>query len=281
MILINDVEVKPTIFPDGTSQVWKLDMDKIFNPNEKPLFTMIEWRYEQEVELIWVNQLLCLMYQSGKQIDELFIPYLPYGRQDKIVSNETTFAKEVFLEILLTEYVGRVTTLDAHSHSEKIESYSPEHFISQAITSFCSDANGIELDSDIQLVFPDKGALERYKDLFYLTEFVVMEKVRNQLTGKIESLKIDEQYKFTVKPNTKFLIVDDISDYGGTFVLAAKSIKDMYPNNEVGLYVTHFLGHGGNAKLYEAGISRIFTSPSLTEYRKFRNIVDDERVFVI
>jgi phosphoribosylpyrophosphate synthetase len=282
MIKVNGVEVKPTIFPDGTSQIWKLDLDAIFSIHEK---ANIVWYYEQEVELIWLNQLVELFKSLDRVIPNIFIPYLPYGRQDKKISNESTFAKNVFLK-MLPEISGEIITLDIHSkvvgdirHVWFLTSIEPEKYIMEAITHF-SNYPG---DSNVALVYPDKGAYDRYSHLFEGLEYIVMDKVRNQITGKIESLKIDKETtsfdisgKFVNDNVPKFLIVDDISDYGGTFKMVARTMKEIC-RCDIALYVTHYLGHGGSQQLYDSGISKIYTSNSLSEYRKSKNL-DDSRV---
>jgi hypothetical protein len=45
MIKIDGFEIKPTIFPDGTSQVWKIP-DELFNKSG----LTIDWRFEREDE---------------------------------------------------------------------------------------------------------------------------------------------------------------------------------------------------------------------------------------
>lgn len=253
--LITEV-VTPTIFPDRTSQVWKLDLDKF---EGKPV--TIVWNWEQENELIWVNQLICLLHQNGNAISELYMPYLPYARQDKEITNTSTFAKHTFLEMLLKEHVGNLTALDAHSAHNEVLSYKPNVFIAKAIMQFNADV----------LVFPDAGAYSRYATDFIETNFLVLDKVRNQLTGKIEGLTFNLRLcssKVMDAVDTKFrmLIVDDISDYGGTFKYASKFIKENF-DAEIGLYVTHFLGHGDIESYAEAGITDIYTTDSLSRYR--------------
>lgn len=253
--------VTPTIFPDKTSQVWKLELDE-YKGNEVDII----WNWEQENELIWINQLICLLYQSNVTIRDLHMPYLPYGRQDKDVSNTSTFAKHVFLEVLLKEHVGQLSTLDAHSEHPSIVSRSPLFQIDRAVKHFGPDV----------IVFPDKGAYTRYAAMFDSEHYatIVLDKVRNQQTGKIEDLAINTNlttFDVAIASYTRpinLLIVDDISDYGGTFKKAAKFLNGEYGINNIGLYVTHFLGHGGIESFNEAGISKIYTTNSLTPYRK-------------
>ena len=250
------IEIVPTKFPDGTSQVWKLkDLDQY-----KHFGCIITWYFHEEAELIYVNQLICLLHQHGISIVELYIPYLPYGRQDKEVSNETTFAKTVFLEMLLTEMVGKVTTLDAHSQHPKVISYSPFGYIEKAITDFKPDL----------VVFPDKGAATRYSSIVG-NYFLYLNKTRNQLTGEITGLEfVDYSILDCIDsnaPDVRVLIVDDICDGGATFnnasIFLHSTLNRVGKKAKIGLYVTHGLFSKGYEKMIDSGISEFYTTQSL------------------
>lgn len=270
LIKTGDSEViTPTIFPDKTSQVWKLDEKYIGNA------VKITWNWEgNESELIWLNQLICLLNQMGSSITELCIPYLPYARQDKEVGNDKTFSRFIFFELLLTEHVGKITTMDIHSGSDKVMELKPFKYILQAV----------QLSKATVIVFPDAGAHKRYAywlEQFPQLSFVVLDKVRNQLTGKIEGLKINEELTtYTDFCSVHMLIVDDLSDYGGTFKKAAEYLRWEYAPIDISLYVTHFLGHGDVASYKEAGITNIYTSNTLDVYRKKFNCEDDGVVVI-
>ena len=248
-------QVYPTKFPDGTSQVWKLDIEAYRNKN-----VAIIWHFEQEAELIWVNQLIVLLKQEQVNIVELYMPFLPYGRQDKSVSNQTTFAREVFLEMLLTEMVGRVSTLDAHSSHPKVFSHSAFPYINRTIEEFKPDA----------IVFPDDGASNRYWQYEQEIPAIVLDKERDQLTGQIKGIKFLDEY--STIPNapmrpTRLLIVDDICDGGATFNNASmflhRKAKDQGIKAEVGLYVTHGIFSKGFEKMIDSGISSFYTTKSI------------------
>lgn len=264
MIKLNGNIITPTIFPDGTSQVWRIDQSQ-YNLDDN----RISWFWEgNESELIWVNQLICLMYQMNAPIVELSIPYLPYARQDKEVGNETTFAKSVFLEILLKEHVAELTTLDAHSGHPAITSYTPFRYITQTLSR--SNTNVI--------VYPDSGAYNRYhywiKDMYQDIKVIVMDKVREQLTGKIVGLEIDYEIStFTGKDynsmeNVNMLIVDDICDGGMTYIKSAQYLHSLYKNLKIDLYVTHGIFSKGTDCIYSSGIANIYTTNSLDVFRK-------------
>jgi ribose-phosphate pyrophosphokinase len=254
---VRDQIVNPTIFPDKTSQVWKLDFSRY--DDSKPID--IVWHFEEEAELIWVNQLICLFYQQGKEINNLYMPYLPYGRQDKEVSNESTFAKEVFLEILLKEQIGGfLTTLDAHSYHPKIVSYSAIPYINKAIDEFQPHV----------LVFPDSGAYDRYAENYIKDHapILVLEKVRDQKTGWITSLKLDGKLTNAHPSNNiahRFLIIDDICDGGATFERASMFLHENYKHSTVGLYVTHGIFSKGYEGMIDRGITHFYTTQSLLQ----------------
>lgn len=246
--------VIPTMFPDGTSQVWKLDLAQIDGA------VKIVWDFEQEAELIWLNQLVALLNAEHVVIDELLIPYLPYARQDKPIANNATFAKSVFLNMLDKTNIGKISTIDAHSPHAEITSYSASRYIKQALQQFHPNV----------LVFPDGGAYARYqhdvnRDAYLI---ITLDKVRNQSTGEITGLTIDVNHtspELQIKPHHKAfkcLIIDDICDGGATFNNAAVYLHAHY-DCKIALYVTHGIFSKGFTQMIESGISAFYTTQSL------------------
>lgn len=62
MIKVNGFVIKPTIFPDGTSQVWKLPEGLLSNN-----YVAITWYFEAERELLDVFSIRAL-FPSAKEI---------------------------------------------------------------------------------------------------------------------------------------------------------------------------------------------------------------------
>lgn len=244
MIKLNDVEVVPTIFPDGTSQVWKLDEDLLASI-ERDNEADVTWEFSSESEYVHLAQLRTLLFIYTDNV-HLFLPYLPYARQDKHVSNETTFAFRVFSRMLNLLDFNTVEVLDPHCKTrvhmiDNVTSLSPRSHIQDAIS---ATSAGI-------LLFPDQGALRRYEPL-QLLDHVVADKVRDQATGTITSFTLNGSVLEHV-----VLIVDDLCDGGYTFVLAAKAAYASGAT-EVHLYTTHGLYTKGLQVLRDAGIRRIF-----------------------
>lgn len=253
----NSQSVIPTLFPDRTSQVWKLDLS---NFNKENRTVKIVWNFSEEAELIWVNQLVDLLVHEGIYIEELYIPYLPYARQDKAVDNNLTFAKSTFLKLLPS--VNNITTLDIHSNLyHSVLSYNAFSYIQKAI---------IESGADV-LVFPDAGAFDRYAPYLMKDKpIITLDKIRDQTTGNILGLSLNEDLSDMVWLNEQrfmsnvpnLLIVDDICDGGATFINAAVFLHEKLTCG-VALYVTHGIFSKGFDKMIDAGISEFYTTQSL------------------
>lgn len=245
MISINRVKIVPTKFPDGTSQVWKLSEDLLATIYKEYICTVL-WEFEREEEFIHLAQLKTLLNQYTP-CAHLDMPYLPYARQDKIVSNGTTFALKTFACLLNSLNFSQVSVLDAHNNNraheiENLVDRSPREYIEKAYKETRSN----------MILFPDAGAVQRYQHLV-TGLWTSASKIRDQSTGAIEFLKLDGNVK-----GKRILICDDLCDGGYTFILAAKTLL-MGKAKEVNLYTTHGLYSKGPHVLIDAGIKRLFT----------------------
>jgi ribose-phosphate pyrophosphokinase len=248
--------LQPTIFPDGTSQVWKLPQDILQCSS-----VSIDWRFESEREII---DLLSLRKLIKHQNVSLHVPYLPYARQDKDVTNESTFNLVVFADLINSMNFTTVSSVDAHNAKRTAKLI--KRFINIPASDFHSDV--IESSEPDFIVFPDKGAADRYHDsgTAHIPK-VVCDKTRNQLTGAITGHEIVEGNPFnrTDLFNTKFLIIDDLCDGGATFVSVAKLLKSANTPVYVDLCVTHGLFSKGRDHLLANGIDKLYTTNSLTK----------------
>jgi len=244
MITLNGTKIRPIIFPDKTSQVWKVEG---IGPN---CWTQrITWDFENEAEFMHLAQLVDLLKaEAPESWIELTIPYLPYARQDKAVSNSATFALRTFCKLLNTLDVKEIIYFDGHSDVplallKKASPFFPMERFNMALKMCEADT----------IAFPDAGANNRYKVDSNLHR-IVAEKTRNQETGYIEKYEITEGHP----EGRKILIVDDICDGGMTFKLLAESLLDRGAK-EVNLYVTHGIFSKGVQTLKDSGINRVFT----------------------
>ncbi|MEN8927971.1 MAG: ribose-phosphate diphosphokinase [Flavobacteriales bacterium] len=192
----------------------------------------------------------------------LFIPYFPAARQDRLMVAGEPLSVKVYAELINNMNLNKVTIYDPHSEVAPallnncvvIENYS---FIKKVTES---------LSSDLLLVSPDGGALKKiYKVAAYLKDYEVVEgsKSRDVKTGKLSGFKV---YTEDLK-GKDCLIVDDICDGGGTFLGLAKELK---AKNAGKLYlaVSHGIFSKGFEELSKA-YDKVFTTDS------FRNIEDE------
>lgn len=151
-----DYTVSPTVFPDNTSQIWKLPKS-LFDHKHLSII----WDFTHEGEIVQLAQLKALLDASGITSD-LHLSYLPYGRQDKEVSNTSTFALTVFAEMLNALQFDRVTITDPHSNEAlRLISHSDAQYPLRTIQQVFEMTN-----SDV-VCYPDKGALK--KGVIYFT----------------------------------------------------------------------------------------------------------------
>lgn len=243
MIYLNDHKIKPTVFPDKTSQVWKLPEDVLKNFEVE-----IIWEFENESELFQLAQLKTLLDSHGITAD-LYVPYLPYARQDKPVSNFNTFALITFSNIINNLNFRSVECVDAHSNVAN-------KLINNLIVTYPT-YKVIEVLKKIKcnlICYPDAGARSKYTPRVYPEiPYIYGKKVRDQQTGIIT------HYELIGSPKDEVvLIVDDICDGGATFQILTKSLLEQGAK-EVNLFVSHGIFSKGLEPLYQAGIKNIYT----------------------
>lgn len=245
MILLNGTSINVTIFPDKTSQVWKLPEEILKNTN----YAHITWDFESEAEFMHLAQLKMLLDAEGHFKYTLRIKYLPYGRQDKEITNSNTFALRTFAKLLNSLEFDEIIIHDPHSEKalEMIDNSKAVYPIEQVKKTY------LETNSDL-VCYPDQGATDKYHKM-YDYSYVYGDKVRVQGTGDITKLLLVGRR--LVKDKT-VLIVDDICDGGATFKLLAKELYDAGAK-EVNLFVSHGLFTRGIGIIKDSGIVRIFT----------------------
>jgi ribose-phosphate pyrophosphokinase len=242
MISVNGHQLNVTMFPDNTSQVWKLP-DEIMRSRR---WAIIKWDFTHEGELMHICQLRDLLAHNGINA-HLHMSYLPYGRQDKAIKNEETFALHTFARLINAMNFDRITVLDPHSKAVELITgvviIEPVELITSALN----------LSNPTVICYPDKGARDRYVSFLRYKRTIHAEKVRDQSTGQITILDIVGELEET----DSVLIIDDICDGGMTFIKLAEKLKGKCTN--VDLYVTHGIFSKGPGCLFDAGISRVFT----------------------
>lgn len=243
MITVNGSPLARTLFPDNTSQVWKLPHEVLYSKVAE-----VRWDFEHEGEFIHIAQLSDLLSYYNVP-HTLYMSYLPYGRQDKGISNESTFALQTFARLLNNLYFECITILDPHSE----EALRQIHW-AYAIYPEKRMREVLARTGATRVAYPDGGATRKYFNLYPDLIFIHGEKTREQSTGQIIDYSVIGNAK-----GEKVLIVDDICDGGATFVLLAHALYDAGAK-EVNLFVSHGIFSRGLKPLFDAGIKGVFTA---------------------
>lgn len=182
---------------------------------------------------------------GGDLPDSVFIPYLPYARQDRVATDGDPFAIGAFAQALATSGIREVSALDVHSsvateafeaNGIKLESVQPVRYLAQFLLK-------IEARSErIWLVAPDAGAAE--KVALYASDLLVQgviqcEKLRDPVTGKLSGFRVASGPS-KLPEGSSLIVVDDICDGGGTFIGIASALAAHFNwHHPLHLFTTH------------------------------------------
>ena len=206
--------------------------------------------------------LLCVTVDALRRMDvkiiDLFIPYFPAARQDRVMIPGEPLSVKVYADIINAMQLNKVYVFDAHSevtpallnNSTVIPNYT---FIKEVLN---------RIGENVKLISPDGGALKKiYKVSEFLggVEVVECSKSRDVKTGKLSGFKV---YNDDLQ-GIDCLIVDDICDGGGTFVGLAEELKK---KNAGKLYLA--VSHGIFNKGFEVlnCFDDIFTTNSFKDF---------------
>lgn len=202
---------------------------------------------------------LCLLNDAIRGVDyrlrvHCWLPYLPYARADRQFTRGDCFGLQGFATLLNAMGFESVLTWDAHSAEaakriNRLINQDAEPFIELAIKDFWENSGRTQ----ICILFPDTGALSRYKMRDYYgcntalikPLYKAADKVREPSTGKFLSFDVPILEHPT-------LIVDDICDGGGTFIGINEAVRRAQGHGipPMGLYTTHGIYSKGFEDLF-------------------------------
>lgn len=255
MIKLNGEEVKITRFPDNTT---KFDLKEGFlrETNE------IVWHFESMEELF---TLIGLVDKLKSTKTNLYLPYMPNGRMDKIQDVNEGFMLKYFVETLDNLGFNKITILDPHSEvyrkwTNNTLWIQDDVLVKKLINCAVNIIKKSEQDDKVTLVYPDMGARNRYTSLLGENVNLYGVKERNQATGEILSFDLIGDV-----PDNPVLIVDDICSYGGTPFFTAQKLREKGFTGSIYLYITHAEQVIEQGKLLkeDSEIKRVFTTNSI------------------
>jgi ribose-phosphate pyrophosphokinase len=208
---------------------------------------------------------LCLAVDALRNLGinyiEVFIPYIPYARQDRVMMPGEPLSIKVFANIINSLQLNKVIVFDAHSD------------VSVALINNCSNTTNfdmvkyfitqLQLDN-FTLVSPDIGAYKKVDKLAakieYKGQIATGIKIRDLATGQI----IKSDVNADDLKGSSCIVVDDICDGGRTFIELAAALKlknagDLYFMASHGIF-----SHNAIERLKEAGYKNVCSTNSVS-----------------
>ena len=194
MILVDGQEFKYVTFPDGTIDFISNDVLSISN---------ITWKYDGNLSEAFV----CLSLLDHNMVSSFDFIFLPYARQDKGARFQVGGFGGLYSFISLFVSVSPATKYsveDAHNPNAL-----PHNWINR-YNPFVVPGCDTSL-----IIFPDQGAMNKYKDHYTHVKCISAVKSRCQKTGKINDINLCESVFENIE---NIYVIDDICDGGATFI---------------------------------------------------------------
>ncbi len=250
------------LFPGGEVRI-KL------NARDQKFFLTGSHEYKIVARLHNSNDVMTLLMAKNailnidrKAVISLLMPYVPYGRQDRVCDSGEAFSLKAFAEFINFLKFDQVVILDPHSDVTGAVFDNVKIIKQVEVIKKNAELNARILEGGPKLSFiaPDKGSTKRVEELARLyghTDYIQAHKDRDLTNGRIKEYIV---YADDLK-GQDILIPDDICDGGATFVSLAKILRQKNAG-KILLYVTHGIFSKNFRDLFEAGIDEIWTTDS-------------------
>jgi len=191
---------------------------------------------------------------------KLYMPYVPYARQDRVCVEGEAHSLRVFANLINSLEFSKVVIVDPHSLvCEAL--FNNVNVISQLniFQAYPEIKNFVLVKMPI-FISPDAGANKKTAEIaayFSHTDFIRCDKLRELSTGKIKETIV---YADDLK-GRDVMILDDILDGGRSFIEIAKILKTKNCG-KIYLFCTHGIFSQGVKVIIDSGIDMIFTTDS-------------------
>lgn len=243
---------KSFVFPGGEVGV------KVFGePEDEVTITTRVQNSNDIMELLMVTDAVSRMGGNRHKKIHLFLPYLPYARQDRVVNPGESHSLAVFADLLLFQGYDSVTVFDPHSEAAA-NLMSDQDF--RVVTNHSFVKAVFENKANFVLISPDAGAAKKIRGVAKAINHQgkPVQVLKYRLTdGNIDEIEIYE----TDLGGKDAYIVDDICDGGATFIALAAELKKRNVG-KIFLVVSHGIFSKGLEVLKRGGIDHIYTTDS-------------------
>lgn len=267
---IRPLTFKEFIFPAGEVSV-KLNAHN-YNYQALNFPHNILARIQSSDDLIKLAMLKDALQRFDNREVNLFLPYVPYARQDRVCDKGEAFSVMVFAKMIAGMGFNRVTIVDPHSEATPaaFEAAGIRLNVIKQIDILNHFINFIPVLIRSTLVSPDAGSNKKTAEAagwLQHRNFIRADKLRDLSNGEIKEIVV---YSDDIN-GRDVVILDDICEKGGTFIGLAKVLKAKGAGRII-LYVTHGVFGGKTAydgtvikNLLANGIDEIWTTNSYHE----------------
>lgn len=261
MIIIEDFEIKAFNFPAGEVGLRLLKT----NPYKKDV--IIQAKIENSNDIMTLLMATDALRRMGHKNISLDMPYVPYARQDRVCVHGEAHSLKVFADLINSQQYTNVTVFDPHSDVceavfNNLTIVKNHNFVRQAINMICTDAT-----SKFCIVCPDAGAAKKIGELvkflaphYNTFDVVHCGKKRDPATGNLAGFTVEAD---SLDPSLEYIIVDDISSKGRTFLGLAMELKKKGASN-FHLVVSHDEGVADKEEFKAAGFKSFYKTNSLS-----------------
>lgn len=180
---------------------------------------------------------------------DLFMPYVPYGRQDRVMNKGESLSIKIFTDLINSCEFNSVQIVDPHSsvtpallNNCQLETDSLNYFYRRTFQTF------LHTNESYTVIAPDAGAEKRcfsvINSLFYSSistlpisyspkNLAIGIKHRDPTTGDVSVSLAGQVIEKTA------VIIDDICDGGRTFIELATKLRELHHVERIILVVTH------------------------------------------
>ncbi|MEM4427003.1 MAG: ribose-phosphate diphosphokinase, partial [Acidilobaceae archaeon] len=193
-------------------------------------------------------------YSSGAEEVVLYIPYLPYARQDKQFLKGEAVSSRAVLKAIYSVGVKKLVSIEVHS--ELLKEHFPGELLNVHPLPHMAEVAGVKSSSVV--VAPDAGGLKRASSVASATgaQLVQLSKTRDRITGEV---RIEAHFSLDLSGKEVF-IVDDMVSTGSTIAEASRTLLSKGAKR-VNILVAHFLNLPGSIELLRrAGVSKVIAS---------------------
>lgn len=261
---------------------WDWDVEIIKFPGGEPhvkvkdnsrAIPIVDCRFQNNDDLITAFAVTDALRRKGHKEIELFIPYFPGARQDRVKSySGEALTCKVYADLINSQNYSKVIIVDPHSDVTPALINNCRVVTQRDI--FCGFKNHL-LYEYYGLIAPDAGARKKTEDAadpYHLNRVYYASKKRDMATGKLSGFSCEalpSSYEFSIKKGeetrelqTQYVILDDICDGGGTFIGLAEEIRKQNKESPIDLYITHGIFSQGTDKLLKY-FRKIITTDSV------------------